>query len=101
MVTVVYKVVTKKNKQEDFKKVALICQKCAHKSKECLYYNFFQSLTNPQEFLVYYRFKTKKGQDKHIEKLIEALGPSPSNRDLPFKFLNLLSNEEVVLFKTR
>lgn len=101
MVTVVYRVVTKIGAEEKFKKIAFICEDCAHKSKECLYYAFFQSLKNPREFLVYYRFKSKKGQDRHIDKLREVLGPSPSKRDLPLKFLELLSDEDVILFKTR
>ncbi len=100
MVTVVYKVVIKTGSEEEFRKVALKCEECAHMSEECLYYSFFRSLDNPREFLVYYRFKTKSGQDKHIEKLREVLGPSPSKRDLPHKFLDLLSAEEVILFKT-
>jgi quinol monooxygenase YgiN len=101
MVTVVYKVVTKEGNEEKFKEIALKCQQCAHESEECLYYSFFQSITDPKEFLVYYRFKDKKAQDKHILNLQKKIGPAKGKRDLPNKFLELLSDEEVVLFKLK
>jgi quinol monooxygenase YgiN len=101
MVTVVYRVLTKKGKEDEFKKIARICTKCAHESKDCLYYEFFRSLTNPREFLVYYRFKTRAAQDAHIAHLQEKIGPAESKRDLPDKFLKLLDEEEVILFKLK
>lgn len=101
MVTVVYRVVTKSGNEETFRQVALKCVECAHESKDCLYYNFFQSLTDPKEFIVYYRFTSKEAQDKHIENLHKKIGPARSGRDLPIKFLELLQDEEVVLFKLK
>lgn len=101
MVTVIYRVVAKEGKEEEFKKIALLCTQCAHESKDCLYYTFFRSVTNPQEFLVYYRFKNKKAQDKHIENLHRKIGPAESKRDLPVKFLELLDEEEIVSFKLK
>lgn len=98
MVTVVYRVVTKKGKEEEFKKIALQCVSCARKSKECIRYTFFQALDNPREYLVYYRFTSLEGQTNHIENLRKILGPSPSGRDLPKKFIELLEEEDVVLF---
>lgn len=98
MVTVVYRVVTKRNKEKEFKNIALQCVSCARKSKECVKYTFFQALDNPREYLVYYRFSSLQGQTKHIENLRKILGPSPLGRDLPKKFIDLLEDEEVVLF---
>jgi quinol monooxygenase YgiN len=101
MVSVVYRVVAKNNKEKDFKKIAIKCDECAHESKDCLYYSFFQSITNPNDFIVYYRFTNKKAQDEHIKKLQQKIGPAKDNRDLPAKFLELLQEEELVLFKTK
>ena len=101
MVTVVYRVLTKTGKENEFKKIALLCEKSAHESKDCLYYSFFRSLTNKREFIVYYRFRNRKAQDKHIENLQKKIGPADSKRDLPDKFLNLLDEEEVILFKLK
>lgn len=99
MISVVYRVTAKPGMEDDFRKVALECTKIAHESKDCLYYSFFQSLTNPQDFIVYYRFTTKKAQDIHIKHLQERIGPAEGDRDLPIKFLELLQDEEVVLLK--
>jgi quinol monooxygenase YgiN len=101
MVTVVYRVLIKKGKESEFKKIAIQCVKYAHESSGCLSYAFFRSLTNPREFLVHYRFTNKKAQDKHIENLHKKIGPAEGDRDLPRKFLNLLDDEEVVLFKLK
>lgn len=101
MVTVVYRVLTKKGKEDEFKKIARICTDCAHESQECLYYEFFRSLSNPREFLVYYRFTNRKAQDAHIAHLHEKIGSAESKRDLPDKFLKLLDEEEVILFKLK
>lgn len=101
MVTVVYRMQTKEGKEDEFKKIALKCEECAKESNGCLYYSFFRSLTNPREFLVYYRFTNRKAQDAHIENLQKKIGPAESKRDLPNKFLNLLDEEEVVLFKLK
>lgn len=101
MVTVVYRVTTKPGMDEKFKDIALQCTKCAHESEDCLYYSFYQSIVNPNEFIVYYRFTNKRAQDIHIKNLQEKIGPSKGNRDLPIKFLELLQDEEVVVFKIR
>lgn len=101
MVTVVYKVTTKPGLEHKFKDIALQCTRCAHESKDCLYYSFFQSITNPFEFIVYYRFTSKKAQDIHITNLQKKIGPAEDAQDLPVKFLELLEDDEVVLFKTR
>lgn len=101
MVTVVYRVLTKTGKESEFKKIALMCVECAHESRDCLHYSFFQSLINPREFIVYYRFTSKKAQDRHIENLQKKIGPAKSKQDLPDKFLDLLDEEEVVLLKLR
>ncbi|SRR6266404_4857165 len=101
MVTVVYRVVAKKGEEKNFEQIAKICVECAHESKECLYYQFFKSITKPNEFLVYYRFKNKKAQDIHIQNLHKKIGPAKKDRDLPIKFTELLSEEEVILFKLK
>lgn len=97
----VYRVEIKKGEEENFKKIALKCVQSARKSKDCLKYSFFQSIDNPQEFIVHYRFKSLAAQNRHIANLQKILGPSPNNqaRDLPKKFVDLLSDEEIVLFK--
>jgi quinol monooxygenase YgiN len=98
MVVVVYRVIVKEKKEEDFKKIALTCTESALKSTDCIKYTFFQALDNPREFLVYYRFKDLDAQKNHIENLRKVLGPSPEGRDLPRKFIELLEDEELVLF---
>ncbi len=80
MVTVIYKVLTKQNKEKQFEEVAIKCEEIARSSKDCIYYSFFRSLSNPREFVVYYRFSSKEAQDKHTEKLQKALGPAPDKR---------------------
>lgn len=101
MITIVYRVVVKKGKEGEFKKIALTCERCAHESKDCVYYSFFRSLTNPREFLVHYKFTSRAAQDRHIENLQKKIGPGKSKRDLPDKFLHLLEEEDVVLFKLK
>lgn len=99
MITVVYRMVTYVGKEKVFEEVAKKCIESARSSKGCIKYSFFRSLTNPCEFLVHYQFTTKKDQDVHIENLKKLLGPSPTGRDLPLKFIELLKEEDVVLFK--
>jgi len=99
MLSVVYRVVIKTDKIEEFEKIALLCTKCAHEDEDCLYYSFFRSLTNPQDFIVYYRFTDKEAQDRHIKNLHLKIGPPRTSRDLSEKFLELLADEELVLFK--
>ena len=101
MVTVVYKVLIKEGKEEQFKEIALKCEECAHSSKDCIYYTFYRSLNNPRDFIVSYRFTSKEAQDNHIEKLQEVIGPAPNKRDLPSKFLELVESEDVVLFDVK
>ncbi len=101
MVTVIYKVLTKQNKEKQFEEVAIKCEEIARSSKDCIYYSFFRSLSNPREFVVYYRFSSKEAQDKHTEKLQKALGPAPDKRDLPIIFLELVESEEVILFDVK
>lgn len=98
MVVVVYRVVTKKGKEEEFKQIALTCTKSALTSNDCKKYTFFQAIDNPREFLVYYRFKDLEAQKTHVDNLRNILGPSPAGRDLPAKFIELLDDEEVILF---
>ncbi|MCF7815578.1 MAG: antibiotic biosynthesis monooxygenase [Candidatus Pacebacteria bacterium] len=101
MVTVVYRVLAKKGKERQFEKIALKCVECAHESKNCISYAFFKSLTNSREFLVYYKFASKKAQDVHIENLHKKIRPAENKRGLPDKFLSLLDEEEVVLLKLK
>lgn len=96
MVTVVYRVVAKEGKDKEFKQIALKCVECAYESKDCLYYTFFRSLTDPREFMVYYKFTNKEAQDRHIENLGKKIGPARQNRDLPENFLRLLDEEELI-----
>ena len=98
MVTVVYRVIVKKGKENNFKEIAFVCTKSARKSNNCLKYTFFQAIDNPREFLVHYKFKNIDDQKIHIENLRKLLGSSPKGRDLPAKFIDLLEAEEVVLF---
>jgi len=99
MVTVVYRIVAKKGKEKQLKKIAFEFVNIARKSKDCIRYSFFQSLTNSKELIVHYVFTNLKAQNKHIEKLHEAFGPTPLKRDLPKKFLSLIKEEELVLFR--
>lgn len=101
MVTVVYRVQAQKGREREFQKIALTCVECARANKDCLYYSFFKSLTDPKEFIVYNRFKSRKAQDIHIANLQEKIGPAKSKRDLPNNFLKLLDEEEVVLFNLK
>ena len=99
MITVVYRIVAKEGKREELIQIIHQFTKCAHKSVDCHYYTFFQSLENNKEFLVYYRFANKIAQDDHIKNLHKKIGPAPTGRDLPEKFLNLIDQEELILFK--
>lgn len=98
MLTMIYRVVAKPGKSEEFRKVALECEKVAHSSPDCLSYTFYESLNNPHEFIVYYKFTNKEAQDRHILKLQSVLGPAKNGRDLPTKFTDLLASEEIVYF---
>jgi len=98
MVTVVYKVQVKEGREEEFRGVALACERVAHESRGCIYYSFFRSLTNSREFVVFYRFSSKRAQDSHIKHLQEVLGSADKGRDLPRKFMDLVENEDLVLF---
>lgn len=99
MLSVVYRVVTQIHKEEEFEEIARLCSKCAHEDKDCLYYSFYKSLTNPKEFIVYYKFTDKNAQDRHILNLHQKIGPPRKGRDLPERFLELLEDEELILFK--
>jgi quinol monooxygenase YgiN len=101
MITVVYRVLAKKGMEDEFEKIARTCVVCAHESKDCISYAFFKSLTNRREFIVHYKFRSKKAQDAHIANLHAKIGPAKSKYDLPDKFLNLLDEEELVLLKRR
>ena len=100
MITVVSKVLTKVGAHaKEFETIARKCVTCAHESKDCISYSFFKSLTNPREFIVHYKFKSKRAQNEHIENLQKKIGPAKNKRDLPDKFLDLLDEEEVVLLR--
>lgn len=99
MITVVYRVVAKAGAVQELEKVIGQFTAIALSSSDCLKYSFYKSLNNPNEFIVHYNFKSKESQDFHIQKLQSEVGPPRKGRDLPEKFLGLLSEEELVLFE--
>lgn len=101
MITVVYRVVAKEGQSQNLESVISEFVKCAHESTDCVYYTFFRSISNPLEYLVYYRFTSKLAQDEHIKNLHTKVGPPRIERDLPEKFLDLLDQEELVLFEDK
>jgi len=97
----VYRVVAKEGEENALRSIVRECVSYAHESKDCLYYTFFESLTKPGEFIVYYRFTNKAAQDVHIKHLQEKIGPAKEEGDLPIKFLNLVATEEIVFFENK
>lgn len=101
MITVVYRVVAKEGQSQNLENIISDFEQCAHESPDCIYYTFFKSISNSLEYLVYYRFATKLAQDEHIKNLQTKVGPPRIGRDLPEKFLDLLDQEELVLFEDK
>ena len=98
MVTVVYRMTTKPGREQEFIELVKQFRESALQTTGCITYTFYQSLTDTNSFIVYYRFASKEDQDQHVSNLIRKFGRAAAGSNLPLKFTELLAEDEVILF---
>ena len=100
MITIVFRMVIKKGKEEEFKNLTKELTKSAYKDSErCVQYMFHQSVDDPKEFILYEKWRDQKALDAHINRLITLLGPREKNSILPAKLNDYFEKTEDLLYK--
>ncbi|HSW37303.1 MAG TPA: antibiotic biosynthesis monooxygenase [Candidatus Saccharimonadales bacterium] len=99
MVKIVYKVVVKKDRVDEFKKLAFeILIPKAHDNK-CLFFSLHQSLTHYQEFIFDELWDNKDSVKKYINSLETALGESKPGEIFPARFNDFIEKDEDLVYE--
>lgn len=100
MISIVFKMTIKKGKEEEFKEVVnKLVLSALIKPNSAVYYSFYNSLANKQDFILYERWDNKGDWQAHLDRLVTILGPKAEDSILPKNLLDYFEKTEDILYK--
>lgn len=98
MITVMINAKVKKDRLEEFKKLAIVLTKESRVIAGCIAYSFNQSIDCPTDFVLYERWETESDLSLHIKALIALLGPPKSEGLLPEKLVDMYEKADATYY---
>lgn len=99
MISIAFKMIIKKEEEKEF--INTIIPQLVKSANEngCIYYDFYQGLENPGEFILHEKWPSKENWNAHLERLVTLLGPKAEGSILPKKLLDYFEKTEDILYK--
>ena len=98
MIKIVYRVVVKPNRIEEFQRLAttvLVLE--AKKLKGCKLFSIFQSLDEPKEFIFYELWERENDIHSYKDRLIEILGNPNPGEEFPAHLSDFFEEDEDII----
>lgn len=83
MITIVFKMTIKKEKEKEFKTKIIPQLVTSANANNCVQYNFYQSLEIDQEFILHEKWKNEENWNRHLHNLITIFGEKAKRSILP------------------
>jgi len=92
---IVYRVMIKKGKVEDFIKLAnMVLIPAAKDLRGCQKFSFLQNISYEHEFIFYEEWDSEKSVKIYKQKLIDLLGPARPGEEFPESMNKLIESDE-------
>jgi len=92
------KATVKQERLEEYKKLASALTKESRARSGCVTYIFNQSSDVPTEFVLYEQWENESDLEKHLQALLDLLGPPKSGGLLPAKLIDMYEKAEVTYY---